>query len=66
MAKIDEPWNPEVEKPLAIAMHCPSAHGFSRFVMTTSLGRVLMYSTDNAGPRVWHDITPEFVRKIMK
>lgn len=67
MAKIDEPWNPDAEKPLAIAMDCPTSHGASRFVMTTTLGRVLTFSgVDNGGVRVWHDITPEFVRKTVK
>lgn len=65
MAKIDEPWNPETEKPLAIAMDCPTQHGPSRFVMTTTLGRVLTY-TPTEGPRIWNDITPEFVRKTIK
>ena len=62
MAKVDEPWDGENEKPLAIAMDCPTAHGPSRIVMTTSLGRVLTFTQQGDAMRVWHDITPEVVR----
>lgn len=62
MPKFDEPWDGEIEKPLAIAVDCPTVNGPSRIVMTTSLGRVLTFTQQGDQVRVWHDITPEVVR----
>jgi hypothetical protein len=67
MAKIDKPWNPEDERPLAIAMSSGPAGTDARYVMTTSLGRVLAFRwTDDGRPRTWHDITPELVRETLE
>jgi hypothetical protein len=67
MAKIDKPWNPEEEKPLAIAMAFVSGNATPRYVMTTSRGRVLAFLwSDDGKPRTWHDITPELVRETLK
>jgi len=60
MAKIDEPWNPEAEKPLAIAISTPHVNRISQIVMTTTLGRVLVKGDGVDG--LWHDITPKTVR----
>lgn len=60
MAKIDEPWNPEAEKPLAIAVSHSHNHRPTAIVMTTSLGRVLIKRDIVDGG--WEDITPKYVR----
>lgn len=60
MAKIDEPWNPEAEKPLAIAISTPHVNRSAHIVMTTTLGRVLIKADSTDG--LWHDITPKTVR----
>jgi hypothetical protein len=60
MAKIDEPWNAEAEKPLAIAIASPHGNRSAQIVMTTTLGRVLVKADSTDG--LWHDITPKTVR----
>lgn len=64
MAKIDIPWNPAEERPLAITATTTGNGLNTKIIMTTSLGRVLIQKDSVDG--LWEDITPKMVRETRK